>query len=215
MSTRTSISISVRRHFVDDFFFCNAGLLISKTSKVIDIGGHKGAKRGLFDVEKFSNSVMYVNIDETKSDIAADASSIPESDSSYDVAIMGELLEHVPEPLTAVKEAYRLLKPDGILIATVPFMFPIHPDPFDYGRYTDMFWKKLAKDVGFSRVEIQQQGTAFAVAALMVQHLFLAKKVSWRPIQYPLVAFLMWLDKKTSAPLLKNWTTGFGLIFKK
>jgi hypothetical protein len=53
------------------------------------------------------------------------------------------------------------------------------------------------------------------VMALMVQHIFLAKKISWRPIQIPLIKFLMWLDSKAEAPLLTAWTTGYGLILEK
>lgn len=212
---RTSLSISVRRHFVDNFFFSHSSLF-HPGIKVIDIGGKKVKKRGLFDVGSFGAEVTYVNVEKKdEPDILADARSIPVPDDSYDIALMGELLEHVPDPKAVLKEACRLLKAGGKLLATVPFMVGIHADPFDFGRYTDTFWKKAAEEVGFGRIEIERQGTIFAVAALMLQHLFLAKNVSWRPIQIPLVHFLMWLDKKTRAKLLTAWTTGFGLVFTK
>ena len=38
----------------------------------------------------------------------------------FDTVILGELLEHVIEPETVLKEAMRALKPDGQLIVTVP-----------------------------------------------------------------------------------------------
>lgn len=215
MKKRTSLSISARRHFVDNFFFSHVELFKSGAS-VIDIGGKKANKRGLFDISKYGAEVTYVNIEKRdEPDIIADAASIPLPDGTFNICLMGELLEHVPDPRPVVREAYRLLSPGGVLLATVPFNVGIHADPYDFGRYTDYFWKNLSEDVGFSSVEVERHGTIFAVAALMLQHLFLAKGVSWRPIQVPLVKFLMWLDKRTSTPLLTAWTTGFGLTFVK
>lgn len=215
MSKRTSLSVSVRRHFVDNFFFSHASIFTSG-KRVIDIGGKKANKRGLFDISKFGAEVTYVNIEKRDNpDIVADASNIPVTDNSYDAAIMGELLEHTPDPLPVLKEAHRILKPGGTLLVTVPFMYPVHADPHDYGRYTESFWNRASKKVGFSRVKVARQGTMFAVTALMVQHFFRSKNISWRPIQNPLVTFLMWLDKKTVSPLLQSWTTGYGIEFKK
>ena len=182
---------------------------------MIDIGGKKEGKRGLFDIDKYAK-VTYVNIDKsTNPDIVADATSIPIPDECYDVAVMGEILEHLPEPVKALKETRRLLRPGGIVLATVPFMVGIHGDPHDYGRYTETFWQKASSDIGFKNIKIERQGTIFAVLALMVQHLFLSKNVSWRPIQTPLVRFLMWLDKRTKNKTLTAWTTGYGIVFTK
>ncbi len=212
---RTSLSISARRHFIDKFFFSNAHL-IRKDAQVIDIGGKKEQKRGLFDINSTGVEVTYVNIDPSvRPDIIADAAAIPVPDNSYDVAIMGELLEHVPEPLRVLEEAHRILKQNGLLLITVPFMVGIHGDPSDYGRYTETFLREMSKKAGFSKIEIESQGTIFSVMALMIQHIFLAKKVSWRPIQTPLISFLMWLDSRTSNPLLKSWTTGYGIVLTK
>ncbi|MBX4199193.1 methyltransferase domain-containing protein [Candidatus Parcubacteria bacterium] len=212
---RTSLSISVRRHFVDQFFFSHSSLFKSGV-EVIDIGGKKVGKRGLFDIGKLSAHVTYVNIEEKDApDIIADASSIPVADSSYDIALAGELMEHVPNPSLVLKEAYRLLKPGGKLLITVPFLYPVHADPFDYGRYTDYYWQRASDSTGFKSIHIERQGAVFAVAALMVQHIFRAKQKSWSPIQNTLVKFFMWLDSKTASPLLKAWTTGYGIILTK
>ncbi len=203
----------MRRHFVDNFFFTNRDLI---RGQIIDIGGKKSNKRGLFNVDKYSPTVTYVNIEkDTNPDILAPAENIPISKEQFDVAIMGELLEHVPDPIKVVSEAYRILKKDGMLIITVPFMIGIHGDPFDYGRYTETFWKEVAEKCGFEIVKIERQGSIFAVMALMFQHLFLAKGISWRPIQIPLIKFLMWIDRKTINTKLTAWTTGYGIVLKK
>jgi len=212
---RSSLSISVRRHFVDKFFFSHKDLL-TPGMRVLDIGGKKSNKRGLFDIDRYEVEVKYVNIDRTTNpDIICDASHIPLPDNSYDVIIMGELLEHIPEPLEAMTETYRILRPGGTALVTVPFLYPIHADPKDYSRYTGYFWQERAGKIGFKDIKIEQQGNIFAVLALAVQHLFLAKKTSWRPVQYMLLSVFMWFDKRTSSPLLKSWTTGYGLVLTK
>lgn len=224
MNQRTSLSVSVRRHFVDNFFIDNKNLYINK--KIIDVGGKKEHKRGLFRIEDFSKNVTYVNIDaSTDPDIIADATNIPVPDSSYDIVLMGELLEHVISPIDVMKEAYRILTPGGSLIATVPFMFPVHADPYDFGRYTETFWKKASNTCGFKRIEVASQGTFFAVSALMVQHYFSSpasspigkfiKKIFRIIFKEVLIKLFMWLDTRTRAPLLTAWKTGYGLVFTK
>jgi len=210
---RKSLSISARRHFVDNFFFSKSGFI---KGKIIDIGGKKTNKRGLFDIDKISPNVIYVNLEKKDNpDVIADARNIPLPDNSFDTVIMGELLEHVFDPAVVLKEAHRLLKPNGIILITVPFMVGVHGDPHDFGRYTTTFWEKLAEIIGFDVTEIEQHGNMFAVIALMVQHMFRAKNISWRPIQNTIISMLMWLDKKTQNPLLTAWTTGYGIILKK
>lgn len=213
MYIRKSLNTSVRRYFVDKFFFDNIHLL---NGKVIDIGGKKNKKRGQFNINKTNLQITYVNIDkETNPDIIASADNIPVDDSSFDAAIMGELLEHIPDPRKALKECYRLLKDDGHLFITVPFMFGIHGDPYDYGRYTETYWEMVAKENHFYVQQINRQGSIFAVMALMIQHIFLAKRISIRPVQIPLLRLLLWIDRKTTAPQLRAWTTGYSIILIK
>jgi len=53
----------------------------------------------------------------------------------YGVVLMLELLEHVPDPPQAFKEAARILKPGGIFICTTPSCWPVHRHPKDYWRF--------------------------------------------------------------------------------
>lgn len=52
----------------------------------------------------------------------------PFEDESFDVIILGEILEHLIKDHLALQQAYRVLKGDGKLIVTVPFL---HDEP-DY-----------------------------------------------------------------------------------
>lgn len=45
---------------------------------------------------------------------------LPFPDQSFDAAVSGEVLEHLDDDETAVKELYRVLRPGGICLVTVP-----------------------------------------------------------------------------------------------
>lgn len=50
---------------------------------------------------------------------------IPLRDQSFDAAICTETLEHLLHPAQALKEVYRILKPNGVLLGSVPGRSPI------------------------------------------------------------------------------------------
>jgi len=54
-----------------------------------------------------------------------------------------ETLEHVEFPRKAIKEVYRILKSNGILVISSVMNFPIHDYPCDYWRFTPEAFKSL------------------------------------------------------------------------
>lgn len=76
----------------------------------------------------------------SKIDIVSDIVNIPEADSSFDVVLCSEVLEHLPEPSLAIKEFSRLLKPGGELIITAPFCSLTHFAPFHYCSGFNRYW---------------------------------------------------------------------------
>jgi SAM-dependent methyltransferase len=51
-----------------------------------------------------------------------DIQKLPYNDATFDVVIHSDTLEHVPDPIAALKECGRVLKPDGYCIFTVPLI---------------------------------------------------------------------------------------------
>ncbi|GAA1743219.1 class I SAM-dependent methyltransferase [Aeromicrobium alkaliterrae] len=49
---------------------------------------------------------------------------MPYEDNSFDVVLASEILEHVPEDVTAIRELTRILAPGGMLAVTVPRWLP-------------------------------------------------------------------------------------------
>lgn len=59
-----------------------------------------------------------------KLDIVCDITAIPEPDGAFDAVLRTEVIEHVPDPIDALRELSRLLRPGGRLILSAPFGLP-------------------------------------------------------------------------------------------
>ena len=73
-----------------------------------------------------------------------------------------EMLEHVPDPVSVVREIARILRRDGTLILTAPLGSGIHQEPFHfYGGYTPYWYERFLGEAGFDRIEITPNGGFF------------------------------------------------------
>lgn len=62
--------------------------------------------------------------------IQGDAQALPFTDASFDQAVCSEVLEHLPDDAAAVREIFRVLRPGGTAVFTVPAAgFPFTWDP--------------------------------------------------------------------------------------
>lgn len=88
-------------------------------------------------------------------DIFGTAYYIPVEDASFDSAICTAVLEHLEEPELALRECYRVLKPGGKAIYTVPFIWHLHEEPRDFFRFSKYGLDYLFRKAGFELVEIK------------------------------------------------------------
>ena len=116
-------------------------------------------------------------------DEIADAHALPYPDESFDVVIAIEVFEHLHSPAVAIRECHRVLTADGVLILSIPFLFHVHGDPFDYQRFTkqgilslteDYFSVQIAEIGGRLAVisDILTTGSKLAVPFRILNHLF-------------------------------------------
>ena len=152
--------ISLRRHYLDK--------ILSEEKfygRVLDVGGKKISKRGSFrpPLEKV-DLWEYLNLDKsTKPDYHVNAEKIPVEENTFDIILMSEVLEHLEKPEIVLNELYRVLKKKGKIVLTMPFLYGIHADPFDYQRWTPTKFENVLKGLGFKEISIKPMGGFFTV----------------------------------------------------
>jgi SAM-dependent methyltransferase len=75
---------------------------------------------------------------------------MPMADGTYDLVICSQVLEHVPEPVAVLKEIRRVLKPGGQAWLSAPLFYEEHETPYDFHRYTQFAWRRMAAASGFT-----------------------------------------------------------------
>lgn len=131
-------------------------------------------------------------------DIVSDITSISEPDNAFDAVLCTEVLEHVPDPVAALRELARLLRSGGVLILTAPFAHVTHFSPyFYYTGFSRNFYEYWLPRVGLEIVELTIHGNYFEVLAqelLRLRHRT-ALEYGGRPVR--------WVHRKALGLLLR------------
>ena len=93
--------------------------------------------------------------DKSDIDLFGTAYHVPVENGSFDCAICTAVLEHLEEPEQALRECYRVLKPGGVAIYSVPFIWHLHEEPRDFYRFSKHGLKYLFEKVGFEIIELK------------------------------------------------------------
>lgn len=128
------------------------------TGRLIDIGCGTKVYRNL--LAPYVDEHVGLDHEETfhgKSniDIFGSAYKIPVADESFDSAVCTAVLEHLEEPEQALRECHRILKPGGVAVYSVPFIWHLHEEPRDFYRYSKYGLEYLFGKVGFEMLEIR------------------------------------------------------------
>jgi SAM-dependent methyltransferase len=98
-------------------------------------------------------------------DVIAFADQFPFLDGVFETVVMTEVLEHVADAERAAAESYRVLKPGGMWIVTVPYIYPTHEAPHDHRRFTHFGLIALAERRGFEVVSVAAKGGELLLVA--------------------------------------------------
>ncbi len=188
---------------------------------VLDIGGRN---RGDF-IKPKSKVLKWIFADINSAhnpDVILDVMNMKDiSDCSIDVINATELFEHVKEPEVGIRECYRTLKINGVMVITMPFLYQVHGDPFDFQRWTADKWEFVLKKNGFNIEKLESMGGFLSVLAGMLYTF--GKEIKLRPVRwfyYPIILLLGIMTNLDNLEFfkkgaLKNFTTGYFIIARK
>lgn len=154
-----------------------------------------GCGRKPYEKTFFAGAEKYVGLDyltdRSTPDVVGSATDIPLGDAGFDTVVSTEVLEHVPDPLKALREMHRVLKPGGYLILSTPMYWPRHEVPYDYFRYPYDGLLHLVKESGFELVELYNRGRSYAFIGQVIQQ---TQPIGARPINWLINRFFLWCD---------------------
>lgn len=133
-------------------------------------------------------------------DVWADAAWLPIGGARVDGVVLIEVLEHLPDPLAALREAGRVVRPGGHVVLSVPFLYPIHDAPYDFTRFTQFGLKRLAAAAGLEVVRLNERGGPAETAAMLAA-LALAR-TALRSVEKPNLAAMVALPLLMLVPLV-------------
>lgn len=148
--------------FINPFYFARKGLykeivcLIKQLNgKVLDIGCGQKPYESLCNVTEYIG--LEVDTPENrinkKADFYYDGKVMPFENDFFDSIISNQVFEHVFNPDDFLQEINRVIKPQGKLLLTVPFVWDEHEQPYDYARYSSFGLQHILKNNGFEILE--------------------------------------------------------------
>lgn len=154
-------------------------------------------------------------------DIEADLSDrLPVKNESFDTIILSDVLEHIPKPEQMWLEMNRILRPGGVVILNVPFMYGVHEEPFDYYRYTEYSLRLFAQEAGFIVKKLDPMGGGLEVIANLC-----AKILKYLPVLSVPFSILVQeltevfvrttIGKKLSAATKFRYSLGYFMVAEK
>lgn len=104
--------------------------------------------------------------DTTGIDIVSDICSMPIEDDSFDAVLCTEVLEHLTDPLKALQELTRVLRPGGKLVLTAPFCSLTHFAPYHYATgFNKYFYYHHLGELGYRDIQVLENGNFFEFVA--------------------------------------------------
>jgi SAM-dependent methyltransferase len=130
----------------------------------------------------FINAHSYVGVDlevsghnheNSKIDYFYDGKKLPFQDASFDSIVCFEVFEHVFNIEEILTELYRVVKPKGQLLISIPFAWDEHEIPYDFARYTSFGIIDILNRNNFKVVELTKTTTyVLAIFQMLIAYLF-------------------------------------------
>lgn len=148
--------------FVNPFYIARKGLYrhivdLSPqiTGRTLDVGCGQKPYEHLFKVTSYIGLEIDTaeNRRDKKADFFYDGTKFPFHDGAFDSLVMYQVFEHVFAPDFFLSEVNRVLKTDGVLFMSVPFVWDEHEQPNDFARYSSFGLASLLESHEFEIIE--------------------------------------------------------------
>lgn len=193
--------------------------IVPESRLVLDVGAGHQTYKPFVEARGHKYLVADLYPRSVPPDLISDVQELAILDSSVDLAMCMQVLEHVPRPWVAIKELARVVRPGGHVIISVPHLAYIHNAPHDYFRFTHYGIRILAEEAGLEVVQVKSLGGLFSflgqirsTALLSLMNLFIIGDVLFW-INYYLVVVETKLDKLLG--LEKLFPLNYIGLFKK
>ncbi len=186
----------VFRHHQDAFLARHGG---GRTGVVVELGGERGYDLGRHFPAAGRYLVTNVAGD---ADARLDLTALGLADASVDTAVCVSVLEHVDDLDAAVAELRRVVAPGGVLLVTVPFLYPEH-DRHDVWRLAPAAWPVVLGDE-FEVEVVTRLGGRIATLAMLLQRprgVWTLRYAPQKLLGLVLVALLGRRDQPDDAPM--------------
>ena len=136
--------------------------MIGRQKYILDVGS--GSNKPYKELIKGD---LHIGIDLFEaSDIRGNNENLPLADSTIDLVLCTEVLEHVSLPVAVLNEIRRVLKKRQYLILTVLLLWGEH-NHIDYHRWTELGLRTLLRTNGFDILIFRRRGGLFSVIGCM------------------------------------------------
>jgi len=158
----------VDRHYIEQFLSrCREDI----KGRVLEIGDDSYTRQ--FGGDRVTmRDILHIHERNPKSTIISDLSSgegIPSN--AFDCAILTQTLHLIFEPITALRTLHRILKPGGVLLATVPGITPLSVDEWSttwYWSFTTASVRRMCVSVfGEQLLQVAAFGNVFAATCFL------------------------------------------------
>ena len=168
---------------------------------VIEFGASSEIYKNFCNTNSENYNITYSNIDSSNKEfLNIDLQKDNSIDIRYNFAVIFNVLEHVLIPNLAIKNISKILKKNGKIIGSTPFIFRIHGAPKDYSRFTKDHLIELLKSNNFENIQIIELGTGPFLACISLLRSYL----KYLPIIYQLLVFLSLVIDKLIKLIIKT-----------